>query len=427
MVFSPSRMLKPLTLRSFEVLAAMLAMISLGLAQTTWYIDASAAPPGNGTQQSPYASIQYAIDQPTTVAGDLLLAAPGIYVENVRLDKGVTLRSSAGALATIVRAAAPGDVVTLESAAKPALEGFSIVGLAGVGTTGVRLLGGQVKRCIVRDHGMSASGDFGWGVDAGLNPAGSLTQCTIVSNLGGVLGPGYAGTCKVDSSIVFGNEGADLWLADPLFTLWNSGLVEEHGIGNLGGDPLFWDPPAQDFQLGPASPCIDAGSPWIPPDPDGSRADMGAVPFDALYLPPIATYCTGKINSQGCAAAIGTHGGPAASMTASTPFQVTCTGVVEGAIGLMFWGHEPRAVAFLGGFHCVEPPTPRTAAQHAGSTGVPCSGSYSFDFNGYAQSGSVPALAAGQMIRAQYWYRDPADPQGFFAATSNAIAFPLGP
>ena len=81
----------------------------------------------------------------------------------------------------------------------------------------------------------------------------------------------------------------------------------------------------------------------------------------------------------------------------------------------------------MGGFHCVAPPTPRTAVQHAASTGAPCSGAYSFDFNAYAQSGAVPALDAGQMIRAQYWYRDPADPTGFSAATSNAIAFPLGP
>jgi len=414
--------------RSFEVLTALLVISGLGLSQTTWYIDASAAPPGNGTLQSPYASIQYAIDQPSTVAGDLLLAAPGVYVETIRIHKAVTLRASGGPLATILRAVAEGNVVTLEADAKPALEGFSIVGLAGVGTNGVRLLGGQVKRCIVRDHGMSSSGDFGWGIDANINSAGLVTQCTILDNLGGVLGPGYFGTCKVNSSIVYENTGLDLVLTDPAFTLWNTGQGNSsfHN-GNLIGDPLFWDPPTLDFRLGPTSPCIDAGSPGIPPDPDGSRADMGAVPFDALYLPPIATYCTGKVNSQGCAASIGSSGGAGASMTATTPFQVTCTGVVEGAIGLLFWGHEPRAVPFVGGFHCVQPPTPRTAAQHAGSTGSPCSGSYSFDFNAYAQSGVVPALAAGQMIRAQYWYRDPGDPQGFFAATSNAIAFPLGP
>ena len=426
-MFSPSRILKPLTLRSSEVLAAMLAMSGLGLAQTTWYIDASAAPPGNGTAQNPYASIQYAITQPSTVAGDLLLAAPGVYVETVRISKAVTLRSSAGPLATILRAAAPGDVVTLESAPKPTLEGFSIVGLAGVGTNGVRLLGGQVKRCIVRDHDMSSSGDFGWGVDASINTMGLVTQCSILDNLGGVLGPGYFGSCMINSSIVRGNTGVDLVLADPVFTLFNTGQGVSHGNGNQSGDPQFWDPPTLDFRLGPASPCIDAGSPWIAPDPDGSRADMGAVPFDALYLPPIATYCTGKVNSQGCAASIGASGGAAASMSASTPFQVTCSGVVEGAIGLLYWGHEPQAAPFMGGFHCVAPPTPRTTAQHAGSTGAPCSGSYSFDFNAYAQSGAVPALAAGQMIRAQYWYRDPADPTGFFAATSNAIAFPLGP
>src|SRR6185503_17177105 len=93
-----------------------------------------------------------------------------------------------------------------------------------VGTNGVRLLGGQVKRCIVRDHGMSSTGDFGWGIDASINSAGLVSQCTSVANLGGVLGPGYWGTCKIDSSIVFGNTGLDLVLADPIYTLWNTGL-----------------------------------------------------------------------------------------------------------------------------------------------------------------------------------------------------------
>ena len=211
----------------------------------------------------------------------------------------------------------------------------------------------------------------------------------------------------------------------------SSDLTGSHnnaGPGNLVGvDPRLWDLTPPDVHLGPLSPCIDAGSPGFPPDPDGSRADIGAVPYSASYLPPIAIYCTGKVNSQGCAAAIGASGGPAASMTSGSSFLVTCSGVVEGVPGLMFWGHAPRAVPFMGGFHCVQPPTPRCAAQLAGSTGTPCSGAFSFDFNAYAQSGVNPTLFAGQVIRAQYWYRDPSDPAGFGAATSDAIEFPLGP
>lgn len=52
------------------------------------------------------------------------------------------------------------------------------------------------------------------------------------------------------------------------------------GIGNLIGDPLFKSPPDTNFTLLPASPCINAGDPESPNDPDGTRADMGAYYFN---------------------------------------------------------------------------------------------------------------------------------------------------
>ena len=46
--------------------------------------------------------------------------------------------------------------------------------------------------------------------------------------------------------------------------------------GNLDQDPLFVNPAIGDFHLQPESPCIDAGDPDSPLDPDGTIADMGA-------------------------------------------------------------------------------------------------------------------------------------------------------
>jgi len=51
------------------------------------------------------------------------------------------------------------------------------------------------------------------------------------------------------------------------------------GEGNISEDPLFVDPDNGDFHLTVDSPCIDAGDPEAPDDPDGSRADMGAFPY----------------------------------------------------------------------------------------------------------------------------------------------------
>ena len=59
--------------------------------------------------------------------------------------------------------------------------------------------------------------------------------------------------------------------------------------GNIDVDPLFVDPLSGDYHLSWAnypipdstkSPCIDAGDPSSPPDPDGTIADMGAYYFN---------------------------------------------------------------------------------------------------------------------------------------------------
>src|SRR5262245_36910003 len=80
-------------------------------AQTTWYVDASAAPPGNGTAASPYASIQYAISRSRTVDGDTLLVLPGTYFENVDfLGKAIKVFGRDGAADTRIDASDNGSV-----------------------------------------------------------------------------------------------------------------------------------------------------------------------------------------------------------------------------------------------------------------------------------------------------------------------------
>ncbi len=59
--------------------------------------------------------------------------------------------------------------------------------------------------------------------------------------------------------------------------------------GCIDADPLFVDPENNDFHLSLGSPCIDTGDPASPPDPDGSRADMGAYYFEEVQLPGMAS------------------------------------------------------------------------------------------------------------------------------------------
>src|SRR5262245_42767146 len=77
-------------------------------AQSTWYVDINAACPGSGTEQSPYCSLQYAIEQPTTLSGDTILLLPGVYAEHiVILGKSLSILSSQGSAATFIKNTPP--------------------------------------------------------------------------------------------------------------------------------------------------------------------------------------------------------------------------------------------------------------------------------------------------------------------------------
>ena len=59
----------------------------------------------------------------------------------------------------------------------------------------------------------------------------------------------------------------------------NNGIVNWQE-GNLNADPLFLDAANGDYHLTENSPCIDAGDPNSPFDPDGTISDMGAFYYD---------------------------------------------------------------------------------------------------------------------------------------------------
>ena len=65
-----------------------------------------------------------------------------------------------------------------------------------------------------------------------------------------------------EESIVPNNNGSINWLE-----------------GNIDANPLFANTINGDFHLSEYSPCIDAGDPNSPLDPDGTIADMGALYF----------------------------------------------------------------------------------------------------------------------------------------------------
>ena len=164
--------------------------------------------------------------------------------------------------------------------------------------------------------------------------------------------------------------------------------------------------------------------------PAGTGITIGMSTFGAIsalqvtsFSPPVS-YCTAKVNAQGCQALISANGN-AASLSAPTAFTVSASGVVSNTAGLFFYGWGRDIKPFNGGFHCVKPPTPRLPILLSGTQGSPCTGSFAVDFNAYLQVFGAPYVPAGSILDGQFWFRDGSDP--FSSSTSDAIEFAVVP
>ena len=113
-----------------------------------------------------------------------------------------------------------------------------------------------------------------------------------------------------------------------------------------------------------------------------------------------------------------------------TTIPITARQVLNHRPGLFFYGISGTAnLPFLGGTLCALPPLTRTPIQSSGGslTGIDCSGGYAFDFNAWAQGGNDVGLAPGDVVRGQFWSRDPAHPDGTGVSLTNAASFELCP
>ncbi len=70
------------------------------------------------------------------------------------------------------------------------------------------------------------------------------------------------------------------------------------GYGNIDEDPLWVDTGTNNYNLQENSPCIDAGNPCSQPDPDGTRADMGAYYYPQGFISGVITLSGGSGNIE---------------------------------------------------------------------------------------------------------------------------------
>lgn len=396
-------------------------------AQSTWYVDVAAPAGGNGSSAAPFNTLQQAVSAPAVVTGDTLLVAPGVYLSGAQLSpKGLTIRSTAGAGATEVRLVNGGVGFQCSASGSSPLvtiEGFTISGFAGQTSSGVTGGNVLVRRCVIQGHSDPTGTGAGYGVFSWYDLF--LENCTVTNNYVGADAGTFGGVVWSRNSIISGNQSVDLAGVTVLnYSLWNTDYLGTPWTnGNLNAVPRFWNASAGDYRLAPGSPCIDAGNPTLV-DPDGSRLDMGAFPFDASYAHPAQAYCTAKQNSLGCTPAISAQG--AASASSPSPFLIQCSNQISDRVGFLSYGFQPLALAYQGGWKCVRAPNFRTPPQNSGGApgGLDCSGVFTFDFNAHVRSGAHATLQPGIIIYAQYWARDPA--ASFANNRSDAIRFGLG-
>ncbi len=284
---------------------------------------------------SQYPTIQAGVNAASP--GDTVLVAPGIYYENIQMREGVSLFGS-GMDSTVIDGGGITDVVYAYQINNAVIEDFTIQnsqqggsspGNIGVffnpqSSTGIKI----VRNCIVRHngHGVQVWNDFGGvayvennvitdNIYDGFDPylgTTHLTNNTIVSNgRDGYHDWAGGGQVYIKNNIFAenGRYGIFKHRDTPVYISYNDvwaniggDYLEGYsgppvpftpipGTGEISANPLFADPPL-DYHLTWAnfptpdstrSPCIDAGDPALPLDPDSTRADMGAFYFDQWY------------------------------------------------------------------------------------------------------------------------------------------------
>ena len=298
------------------------------------------------------------------------------------------------------------------------------------GDLGGGVVDSVLTRCVISGNSATLCGGVG---------GSTLNFCTVTGNrasseVGGVGSNGnpmfpFAGFfATINNSIVYANEPDNA--GSTLGPLSDDGAVAVEwsivqggwtGTGNLDADGLVTGPFSGNAQLLAGSPAIDSGDPAAPLDPDGSRADMGAIPFDSTYVPEPTEYCIGKANALGCVPQIGWAG--SATLSGPDDFVLTGSGLNGASFALIAAAPNPAATQAFGGTICVGAGLVRLGVLPTGGALNTCDGAVSLNLPQAQLAGYGP----GTLLYAQMLVRDPANPDGSGAALSAGLEFRILP
>ena len=276
---------------------------------------------------SEYAAIQSAID--AACSGDVILISPGVYQENLFVKtNALTIQSEQGAEATIINPDKGLGIVLTDGVNSAVIDGLTVN--TNLDNIAVYLnipreeAAVTVKNSIIKNSSIGISvfavagsillknnliinnKSFGIYDNAAYGGVVSAENNTIAKNNTGYYLDSVGGNHKLINNIIVSNreygvaasqgsaEKEHEILKISYTNVWNNATENYYtfrrrekftpsGINNFSTDPLFAG--ADNYQLRSNSIMIDAGDPAFSKDPDGTRADIGAYPFDQRTLP----------------------------------------------------------------------------------------------------------------------------------------------
>ncbi|MBI5266810.1 MAG: right-handed parallel beta-helix repeat-containing protein, partial [candidate division Zixibacteria bacterium] len=234
-----------------------------------------------------YPTISAAVGAATD--GDSVVVSPGTYADQINLSgKSIFLTSTGGPAVTTIEGSSYSTTLTVSGSAtdNSVIEGFTFHG-------GLNAILTNSSAATIRYNVLADQTNCCWAAMIIQGPSRVINNTVVGAANGGIAC--YSSNAVIKNNIiafnhhyglVTGGVSSILHYNDVFGNPSNYKDVPDPGFPSISADPLFTDRASHDYSLLSTSPCIDAGDPsTMYNDPDGSRADMGALPTG--IIPPV--------------------------------------------------------------------------------------------------------------------------------------------